>query len=471
MDQDQERRALVLARIGTRFGGKFQLDRLLGVGGMAAVYAASHRNGKRVAIKVLHAPHCASQQQRKRFLREAHVANTICHPGVVQIHDDGIEADGAVYLVMELLEGQTLAELHQREGPRLELELVLEVADQLLDVLAVAHERGIVHRDIKPQNLFITANGELKVLDFGIARMFEQVAGATLDTQVGAMLGTPAFMPQEQARGRWDEVEARTDLWAVGATMFTLLSGEFVHVGETPNERIGRAMTVPARSLATVASDLPASFIAVVDRALRFAPEERWRDARSMQAALRAVRAELHGGDAASASPIEQSHASAAQGEITTVGGQRGSARTGGATRASRAGALFALAAAVVVLWQAVAWSSQAALPTTRSGGARAAQARTELSAASFPGKPGTLAGAQGRRPTMQTIGREDAPDVTISAARRGSEPADRSSSATASRPVVESATTVRRRVARADGASVRGGSRVAAPDPMDLRH
>ncbi len=268
---------------------KFKLLRLLGVGGMAAVYEACHRNGKRVALKLLHPALSLSERQRKRFLREAYVANTIGHQGVVQIHDDGIDTDGTAYLVMELLEGETLAAAAKARGGRLPVGMLLDIADQVLDVLAAAHTRGVVHRDIKPENIFLMKSGHVKVLDFGIARLFDHVPGATVHTQDGSMLGTPAFMAQEQARGRWDEVDHRTDLWAVGATLFTLVTGELVHAADTPNEQLGKAMTMPARRLADLHPDLPKPFGDAVDCALRFEQAQRWRDALCMQEALRAA--------------------------------------------------------------------------------------------------------------------------------------------------------------------------------------
>lgn len=285
--EKQQHLELARSRVGSLLGGKFRLRQLLGVGGMAAVYEAQHRNGKRVALKVMHRSLDGSARERERFLREAYAANTIRHDGVVQIFDDGVDASGAVFLVMELLEGATLADLQRATGGKLGLPLAIAAAEQLLDVLAIAHERGVIHRDIKPANLFMTKTGQLKVLDFGVARVFEPMAGSTVETQSGAMLGTPAFMPQEQARGRWDEVEARSDLWAAGATLFTLVSGEHVHVADTPNEQLGRAMTMPARSLGSVSSELPSPFVEVVDRALRYERDERWPDARTMLAALR----------------------------------------------------------------------------------------------------------------------------------------------------------------------------------------
>jgi serine/threonine-protein kinase len=144
----------------------------------------------------------------------------------------------------------------------------------------------VIHRDIKPENVFLEASGRLKVLDFGVARLFEHVPGSTVDTQ-DTVLGTPAFMPPEQALGHWHRVDPRSDIWAAGATLFTLASGQLVHGPGTPNEQLGRAMSSSVRSLATVAPDLPPAFVAVVDRALRYAPDERWDDARTMQHALR----------------------------------------------------------------------------------------------------------------------------------------------------------------------------------------
>jgi eukaryotic-like serine/threonine-protein kinase len=272
------------AQIGRTFQGKWRVLRLIGSGGMAAVYEAEHRNGKRVAIKVLHSVFSSSENQRRRFLREARAANAICHPGVVEIYDDGVTDEGDTFLVMELLDGKPAGAIARERGGRLDAELVASWADQVLEVLAAAHARGVIHRDLKPDNLFITTDGRVKVLDFGIARLLEETS---VDTQAGGLLGTPGFMPHEQARGRFSEVDARTDIWAVGATLFTLLSGERVYEGETPNEELGLAMATPARSLGRVRADLPRSFMRVIDRALEFNQKDRWQDAQAMQAALR----------------------------------------------------------------------------------------------------------------------------------------------------------------------------------------
>src|SRR5262249_27291287 len=136
------------------------LDALLGVGGMAAVYAGTHRNGKRGAVKVLHPELARSAEARARFLREGYVANTVGHPGAVSVIDDDTTEDGLVFMVMELLEGSTLDALAAASpGGTLPLDVVLKAADDLCDVLAAAHDKGIVHRDIKPENLFLARDG------------------------------------------------------------------------------------------------------------------------------------------------------------------------------------------------------------------------------------------------------------------------------------------------------------------------
>jgi serine/threonine protein kinase len=160
-------------RIGMVLGGKWTIESLLGVGGMAAVYAATHRNGKRVAVKMLHADLSDHEEVRKRFLQEGYAANTIQHDGAVSVLDDDVAADGCAFIVMELLEGETVEDRWDRSGRRLAAREVLAIVEQVLGVLSAAHAKNIVHRDIKPENLFVTKAGAVKVLDFGIAKVFE----------------------------------------------------------------------------------------------------------------------------------------------------------------------------------------------------------------------------------------------------------------------------------------------------------
>jgi hypothetical protein len=290
-------------RIGMVLGGKWTVESLIGVGGMAAVYAATHRNGKRVAVKMLHSDLSDHEEVRKRFLQEGYAANTIQHEGAVSVLDDDVAADGSAFLVMELLEGETVEDRWERGGRRLAGREVLAIVEQVLGVLAAAHAKNIVHRDIKPENLFVTKAGAVKVLDFGIAKVFEGDSGRPTSTRVGMVMGTPAFMAPEQARARWDEVDGRTDLWAVGATMFTLLSGRYVHEAPSEQERLIASATKRAPPVASAAVSVPATVAAIVDRALAYAKEDRWADAAAMHAAVVVALDALGGPEALAIAP------------------------------------------------------------------------------------------------------------------------------------------------------------------------
>jgi serine/threonine protein kinase len=293
MDAYQDPRERAERRLGTVLPSKerrWKLQRLLGVGGAAWVYLASDDNGALAAVKILHTPLVSEPEVVRRFVREAKVANLIGHPGVVRVLDDGL-CDQNPYIVMEYLRGETLEERRERKGGRLPVEEVLWAADQLLGILKAAHAKGILHRDIKPENVFVTFDRELKLLDFGIARLRQMVeedapVSETEPTRVGITLGTLDFMAPEQARGDWEHVGVQTDLWAVGATMFTLLTGRTVH-DEMDNVRQMRAViTRPAPSVSTLAPRLPQAVADLVDQALRFDAPGRWHDAREMRVAL-----------------------------------------------------------------------------------------------------------------------------------------------------------------------------------------
>jgi eukaryotic-like serine/threonine-protein kinase len=291
-------------RVGKTLRGKLRLDALLAVGGMASVYAATHRNGSRVAVKLLHTELGNDPGIRARFVKEGYAANQVDHPGVVRVIDDDETEDGALFLTMELLDGESIEGRASRLGGRLPVDEVLAIADQVLDVLAAAHDKGVVHRDLKPENIFLTRAGQVKLLDFGIARLRELSAGSKA-TRTGSILGTPAFMPPEQARGQWTLVDARSDLWALGATAFTLITGRPVHVADTPNESLGAAMTRPAPPLAAIAREIPPEIASLVDRALAYDKTARWASAREMQVALRRVYHRLCDSPITSRPPLE----------------------------------------------------------------------------------------------------------------------------------------------------------------------
>src|SRR5690349_3947195 len=198
--------------VGRVLRDKWRIDARIARGGVGTVFAATHKNnGNRIAIKVLHPEFSRDQDTRSRFLQEGYAANQVGHPGVVRILDDDVTEEGLAFLVMELLEGELLEKRRMSKGGRLAIPEVYEIADQLLDVLAAAHEKGIVHRDIKPDNLFLTKEGKLKVLDFGFAQM--KTGFRKEQTATGYLLGTPGFMAPEQAVGNRAEVDARTDIW------------------------------------------------------------------------------------------------------------------------------------------------------------------------------------------------------------------------------------------------------------------
>ncbi|MEZ4300257.1 MAG: protein kinase [Polyangiaceae bacterium] len=280
-------------RVGSVLAGKYGVERLIGVGGMATVYAGVHRNGRRVAIKILHDELGIHAEVRRRFVREGYVANAVGHAGAVHVYDDDTTADGAPFLVMELLEGETLAERCRRCGGTLPARDVLALGHQLLDVLAAAHARGVIHRDIKPDNLFLTTAGVLKVLDFGVARMLDDPGSQV--TVTGARIGTPSFMPPEQALGRSAEIDGRTDVWGAGATLFSLIAGRTPHVAENAAELIVITATTPARSILEHSPELAPSIADALDRAIAFKREDRWDDARAMQRALEEAHREVFG--------------------------------------------------------------------------------------------------------------------------------------------------------------------------------
>ncbi len=290
-------------RVGQLISNKWRLDALIGVGGMAAVYMATHRNGSVGAIKILHDEVSTNQEVRERFLREAYIANKVGHPGTVKVLDDDIDDRGSPYLVMELLQGNSVEGVAEKAGGRLSVLETLDIIDQTLAVLESAHKLGIIHRDLKPENLFLIANKQLKVLDFGIARLREENARKT---QTGMVMGTPSFMAPEQAMGRWNDVDQRTDLYAVGATAFTLLCGRPVHEAETAGEMLVAAATRPARSLARVMNNAPFNLVALVDRALSYERDHRFPDATSFRAEIAKVRSTLTEEAAAAATPSAQ---------------------------------------------------------------------------------------------------------------------------------------------------------------------
>jgi serine/threonine-protein kinase len=275
------------SRLGQVLLEKYTIERLIGSGGMATVYAARHRTGRRVALKMLHADMSEREDVRERFRREAYAANRVKHDGAVQIIDDDVAEDGSAFLVMELLEGEPLTARANRQV--VDIGELLAWVDAILDVLAAYHAENIVHRDLKPDNIFLTSDGRVKVLDFGIARLNDELP-ESLKTRHGMAIGTAPYMAPEQALGKRDEIDGRTDLFSVGATMFRLISRRRIHEVKNDADMLVAMATLPAPPLSWVMKDAPVPVCAIVDRALAFLQSRRYPDARTMQEDVRAVR-------------------------------------------------------------------------------------------------------------------------------------------------------------------------------------
>jgi predicted Ser/Thr protein kinase len=272
-------------RVGTDLTPKWRIDKVLGVGGMGAVFACTQKNnGSRAAIKVLHAEFARTPDVRDRFLREGKIANRVNHAARVAVSDDGMSDLGEPFLVMELLEGMTLSELFKRGGGKMPLDKLLGVFDVVLELLGKCHDVAIVHRDIKPANIFLTSQGDVKVLDFGVARMREPDAGVEA-TRVGLAMGTASFIAPEQALGS-DAIDGRADLFSVGACLFLGVTGKRLHASKTEAEEFILAATQAAPSVARLAPDLPAEVVALIDRSLAYEREQRFPNAAQMRTEL-----------------------------------------------------------------------------------------------------------------------------------------------------------------------------------------
>jgi eukaryotic-like serine/threonine-protein kinase len=285
--------------------GRYQVERLVGKGGMGAVYAAHNVNsGRAVALKVIKAGPDQTLDQRRRFLREAKAATAIRHPNVIEILDVFEADDGTLVMVMELLEGETLSDLRERRGA-LTLRETAEIFLPIAEALAAAHQKGIVHRDLKPENVFLAQRSTGRqpiVLDFGIAKVLDPTT-ITSETQgqetaTGSLLGTPHYMSYEQAMSE-KQIDRRTDVWSLGVMLFEVLTGrrplEFGNLGEMYTAFL--TGTIP--SIGRYVPDLPADAVAIIDHCLAKARDERLDDLEPLIALLRHYsRAESPGGDA-----------------------------------------------------------------------------------------------------------------------------------------------------------------------------
>ena len=267
--------------INTLFDGRYRIIRKLGAGGMANVYLAEDQElGRRVAIKILNERHANDDQFVERFRREAKNAAGLSHPNIVSIYDRG-EAEGTYYIAMEFLDGRSLKELIVGRGPA-PVHVAIDYTRKILDALRFAHRNGIVHRDIKPHNVIVDAEGRVKVTDFGIAR-----AGTSQMTEVGSIIGTAQYLSPEQAKGA--PVDQTSDLYSVGIVLYELLTGKVPFTGDSPVEIAMKHISAIPEPPSSIRQDIPEDLDLVVLRALAKTPEERYPSAEEMDKDLARV--------------------------------------------------------------------------------------------------------------------------------------------------------------------------------------
>ena len=257
-----------MVAVGRLIADRYELGEVVGTGGMSSVYSARDTLLERsVALKILHEHYGEDDDYVQRFLREARAAAQLSHPGIVTVIDRG-EENGRQFIVFEFVEGETLKDLVEREGA-LPVRRVLELGLQMGRALAFAHEQGLVHRDVKPQNVLLSGDGRAKITDFGIARSLDAVG----HTETGTVLGTSHYIAPEQARG--ERVDAQTDVYSFGVVLFELLAGEVPYDGDNFLAVAMRHVNEPVPSLLERRPDCPLRLAALVERCLAKTPAER----------------------------------------------------------------------------------------------------------------------------------------------------------------------------------------------------
>ena len=307
--------------IGQVVEGKYRVWGIIGQGGMGTVYEAEHTSaGHRVALKVLKADQVQKKESVSRFEHEARVLGGIRHPSICQIYDVGRLEDGSPFMVMERLQGESLADRLERAGAVGAQELC-GIMVEALGALEAAHQQGIVHRDFKPDNIFLSERSgvrQVKVLDFGISKAtgLEDAEGSL--TRTGMVMGTPYYMAPEQAMGERN-LDARVDVWAAGVVMYEALSGQRPFVARNYNALLVHILTSSPRQLGELAPGVPGAVLEVVKRALDKKRETRFQSAREVRVALGGVEWPV-----AATSRLQEGRSGSA-GEVSSRGISRGS--------------------------------------------------------------------------------------------------------------------------------------------------
>jgi serine/threonine protein kinase/Tfp pilus assembly protein PilF len=272
----------------------------LGAGGMGEVWLAEDtRLSRKVALKVLPAALIDNKERLQRFEQEACAASALNHPNILTIHEFGRSEDGTNFIVMEFVEGVTLTE--RKANGRTSVGEVLDVAVQVASALSAAHEAGIIHRDIKPDNIMLRRDGYVKVLDFGLAKLIEKNRSANADTEAptralvntnpGAVMGTVAYMSPEQARGL--ETDARTDIWSFGVVLYEMLARRAPFAGETTTDVLANILHHEPVPLSTCAPDLPVELERIISKTLSKNKDERYQTAKDLLADLKRLKRQL----------------------------------------------------------------------------------------------------------------------------------------------------------------------------------
>jgi serine/threonine-protein kinase len=293
--------------VGHLVGGKYRIVRRIGVGGMGTVYEARHAGlGTQVAMKVLLSQLAKVPTVADRFRREAQVSATLKHPHVIQVTDVDQLPDGRPYLVMELLKGQTLQD-YMEQHKSLSREEAVDIGLQILLGLECAHGLGVVHRDLKPGNVFLDEQGVgrvAKLLDFGIAKVRASPEFQSL-TRPGMVMGTPEYMAPEQAFSA-DQVDARSDIYSVGVMLYEMLSGKLPATGSLPLAVAHQIVTNKVRPLSELCPGLPQGLLNLVHRAMQPERSQRFETALDMRRALSAFAGQLsHAGRVAATASLD----------------------------------------------------------------------------------------------------------------------------------------------------------------------
>ncbi len=255
----------------------FALEDILAEGGMGSIFQARNREtGQLAAIKILHAGYAKHEEFVNRFIQEARAAGRLSHPNIIKVYNVGKTTNGRYYFTMELVRGSTLTQ----KIPTLSMGDAVRIFLEMADALAYAHQRGIIHRDIKPDNILISRDGTPKLTDLGIAVLDKQ----DLEQAGPRVLGTPHYMSPEQASGR--KITTLTDIYSLGATFFHVLAGQPLFDAPTPEEIMVKHVRERPRRLSDVAPDIPADIAAIVDKTVIKDPESRFADAGQLRDAL-----------------------------------------------------------------------------------------------------------------------------------------------------------------------------------------